>query len=124
LVIIDTSIWVPALRAKDAPEKQQVAALVRTGEAAIVGVVLVEVMRGARNLPDYEELNEQLRAAYFIDDSEESWLRSARLMFELKLRGETIPLPDAIIAAQALEGDHSLLAKDVHFERVPGLKLA
>jgi predicted nucleic acid-binding protein len=124
LVIIDTSIWVPALRAKDAPEKRQVAALVRTGEAAIVGVVLVEVMRGARNLTDYEELNEQLRAAYFIDDSEESWLRSARLMLELKLRGETIPLPDAIIAAQALEGDHSLLAKDVHFERVPGLKLA
>jgi predicted nucleic acid-binding protein len=124
LVIIDTSIWVPALRTKDAPEKRQIAALVRSGEAAIVGIILVEVLRGARSLKDYEELNEQLHAAYLVPDSEGGWLRSARLMVELKQRGETIPLPDAIIAAQAMEGDHSLLANDVHFERVPGLKLA
>jgi predicted nucleic acid-binding protein len=124
LVIIDTSIWVPALRTKDAPEKQKIAALVRSGEAAIVGIILVEVLRGARSLEDYEELNEQLHAAYFVPDSEGSWLRSARLIVELKQRGETIPLPDAIIAAQALEGFHSVLANDVHFERVPGLKLA
>ena len=123
MVIIDTSIWVPALRDKNSREQATVSRLVRSGGAATVGVVLLEVLRGARTSADFEELNYQLHAAEFIDVSEASWIKAAGLMLELKLRGETIPLPDAIIAGQALEGDHQVWTSDEHFKRVPGLRL-
>jgi predicted nucleic acid-binding protein len=123
VVIIDSSVWIPALEVKGSEESAAVARLVSAGEAAIVGVVLVEVLRGARTQPRLDELHDQLLAANFIEDTEADWYRAAQISLALKERGQTIPLPDAIIAAQALAGDHDLFSYDEHFQRVPGLRL-
>ena len=123
MVIIDTSVWIPALRNRASTERTDVAKLVETGEAAIVGMVMTELLRGARNQAAFEELNDQLQAASYVGDEKESWALAAQLLVDLKLRGETIPLPDAVIAAQALLGEHAVFTHDEHFQRIPGLKL-
>ena len=123
MIIIDTSIWIPALRNRISAEKAEVERLILEEAAAVVGIVLAEVLRGARDRPHLYELYDQMRGAFLIEDDEDSWLRAAELLLELKLRGEVIPLPDAIIAAQALLGDHTVYTADPHFARVAGLRL-
>jgi predicted nucleic acid-binding protein len=123
LVIIDTSIWIQAYRVKDSPERREVMNLVSSGESAIVGIVLAEVLRGARNEREFEEMSEELLAAEFIDEDLESWQLTSRLLVELKLQGTTIPLADALIGAQALQGGHAVYTLDNHFQRIPRLRL-
>ena len=123
MIIIDTSIWIPALRNRTSPEKAEVERLIFEDAAAVVGIVLVEVLRGARDRSHFDELYDQMRGAFLIEDDEGSWLRAAELLLDLKLRGEVIPLPDAIIAAQALLGSHAVYTADPHFGRIAGLRL-
>jgi len=123
VVIIDTSIWIPALGARDSPEMREVEALVEADEAALVGIILAEVLRGSRSTDHLERLRRDMAGAEFIGDDEESWLLASRIMLDLKLRGQTIPLPDAMIAAQALQGSHAVYSHDEHFRRIPGLRL-
>ena len=123
MIIIDTSIWIPALRNRTSPEKAEVQRLILEDAAAAVGIVLVEVLRGARDRSHFDELYDQMRGALLIEDDEGSWLRAAELLLDLKLRGEVIPLPDAMIAAQALLGGHAVYTADPHFARIAGLRL-
>src|SRR6266496_5318275 len=92
VIIIDTSIWIPALRNRISAEKAEVERLILEEAAAVVGIVLAEVLRGARDRPHLYELYDQMRGAFLIEDDEDSWLRAAELLLELKLRGEVIPV--------------------------------
>jgi predicted nucleic acid-binding protein len=84
---------------------------------------MVEILRGARSREDYERLRRHLEGATFLGTSRASWLRASELLLHLKLRGEVIPLADAIIAGQALQEGHVVFSTDGHFERVDGLEL-
>lgn len=123
MVIVDTSIWVTALGRRDSEEKRAVGSLIQKGEAALVGIVLVEILRGARNQSDFDRLRRLLLGAALLETSESCWFRAAGILLDLKLRGEVIPAADAIIAGQALEDGHSVYTIDRHFQRVSGLPL-
>jgi len=47
----------------------------------------------------------------------------ARVYFDLEQRGTMIPINDIWIAALAIEARLPILARDEHFERVPGLSV-
>jgi predicted nucleic acid-binding protein len=102
---------------------REVASLLSRGEGAIIGTVLVEVLRGARNHTEYAELRRKLSGAYFLDDSEATWSLASELLLDLRLRGEMIPVADAIIAAHSLQNGHSVYSTDRHFQRINGLQL-
>ena len=123
MVIIDTSIWIPAYGKKPSPVKAVVRELVRSGEAAITGLIMAEVLRGARSDRDFDEMTDELLGAEYLEDDYDTWISAARILYELKTRGEVIPLPDAVIAAHALQGNHSVYTTDGHFQRVNGLQL-
>lgn len=123
MVIIDTSVWIPCLEMARSPESLEVGRLVSSGQAAIVGIVMTEVLRGARTLERLGELHDQLLAATFLEAEERHWRLAGEILLDLRLKGQTIPLADAIIAAQAIEGEHLVYSLDAHFTRVPGLQL-
>lgn len=50
-------------------------------------------------------------------------LTYAKLYRELELRGSLIPVNDIWIAATCLEAQLPIVARDAHFNRVPGLKV-
>jgi predicted nucleic acid-binding protein len=122
-VIIDTSVWIPALQQGNAAEKQEVDRLLAEDDAAMVGVVLVEILRGARSESDFLRYRARLDAIPMVESTAETWVLAGRLMFDLARQGQSIPLNDAIIAAHALVASYELFTRDEHFRRVPGLQL-
>lgn len=123
MVIIDTSVWVRALRLPASAEKAEVDSLIASDDAAIVGTIIMELLRGARTSDDLHRLERQLDALPFLDTTKVTWMRAGELLARLDGGGRAIPLPDAVIAAHALQGEHSLYTLDDHFRRVPGLRL-
>lgn len=122
-VIVDTSVWVQAFRAPNSVEKEEVERLIRSGQAVMVGIVGAELLRGARDDRELETLEGRLGALPFLEVSKKTWQEAGRLLFHLRRQGLSVPLPDAIIAALALEGGYQVYTLDEHFRRVPGLRL-
>jgi predicted nucleic acid-binding protein len=122
LVIVDTDILVTAYNRKRSPERAELTRLIDAGEAATTGVILAEVLRGARSDTEYDEMIEELLAMPYIDGGQQAWLAAARILYDLKRAGQIIPLADAIIAAEALLSGSTVYGHDEHFRRVPGLR--
>jgi predicted nucleic acid-binding protein len=123
LVIVDTDILITAYKVKGSPERGELTRLVDAGEAATIGLILAEVLRGARSDSEFEEMNEELLAMHYVDGGQEAWLAAARILYDLKRIGQIIPLADAIIAAEALLSESAIYGHDEHFRRVPGLRI-
>jgi predicted nucleic acid-binding protein len=123
VVIIDSDILITAYKQRNSPERAEVSRLVEVNEAATVGIVLAEVLRGARAEAEFEEMTEELLAMRYIDGGRPAWLLASRILFDLKRAGNVIPLPDAIIAAEALLSDSEVYGHDEHFRRIQGLRL-
>jgi predicted nucleic acid-binding protein len=123
VVIVDTSAWVEYFRDRLSPIGEEVARLVISRQALMVGVVYAEILRGARNQQEFQRLIEDFRAVDFAVSDRMVWERAGEVLFELKRIGSMIPFADAVIAAHALVGNHAVFSGDHHFQRVPGLKL-
>ena len=121
MVIIDTSIWIEAYKKRSSEAAVEVARLVGNDQAAIVGISLTEVLRGARDKQEFEEMTLELLAADYLPDDLENWILASEILIDLQRQGQVIPLPDALIAAQAIRGPHTVYSSDEHFRRVPGL---
>lgn len=123
MVIIDSDILITAYNLRRSPEQAEVRRLVETNEAATVGVVLAEVLRGARHETEFEEMSDELLAMHYVNAGRPAWLLASRILFDLKRAGNIIPMPDAIIAAEALLSDSEVYGHDEHFTRIQGLRL-
>jgi predicted nucleic acid-binding protein len=114
-VLIDTSVWIQALR-KDPP--QPLADLVRRaileGRTATTGMVMLELLSGARTGRHYQELTDELRALRYLS-AEGAWPEACRLSFRLRRHGVTVPSADILIAAVAVVHGCVLLHADDHF---------
>jgi len=116
-------VWIDYLRNGRSPLADVVERLIDTGELALIGIVFAELLRGTRAESDRLRLEEQLQGAPFVEMSLATWRRAGVLWSGLDSQGQVIPLSDILIGALALEGDHEVLTRDKHFERIPGLRL-
>jgi len=89
----------------------------------MVGMVLAEILQGAKSLEQMEAIRSRLVALPFLETTRSAWLKAAAFSVTLRNEGRTTPLTDLIIAAQALESDHEVFTLDGHFSRVQGLSL-
>ena len=89
----------------------------------MVGVVYAELLRGARDETQFRALEEQLDALPFLEMTTATWRDTGRILGDLRRRGSAISLPDAAIAALALEQGLQVYTRDDHFQRIPGLEL-
>ena len=123
MIVADTSAWVQFLRRPDSPEGREMRSLIRQGQVALTGVVVAEVIQGARDEGHREELMDLLSALPFLQASYATWARAGLLSFRLRQAGQRLPLTDVAVAAVALEHDCPIFTLDDHFQRVPGLRL-
>jgi predicted nucleic acid-binding protein len=124
MVIVDTNVWLDFFRDASSATGESLDRLIKAGEAALVGVVLAELARGARDEDQRRSLHRSLGGVPYLEISRSAWLRAGRIAEDLDRRGIPIPLPDIFIAATAIEGGHQVLTRDTkHFERISGLKL-
>jgi len=123
IFLVDTSVWIGYFspRAQTAALGtlwDRVGGLVSSAAAAVTGMVRLEVLGGARDERDYERLAEALLAMPSLAMGEEPWDDAARMAFQLRRRGLTVPFPDALIAAVAIREGAVLLHRDRHFDTI------
>ena len=121
MVIVDTSAWIPFFNRPESTEKQVIEELIDQGDAAIVGVVLAELLQGCRSREEREELQEALLALPYLGVSQATWIAAGEISAGLLRKGITLPLTDLVIAAAAIEHHCSVYSLDAHFQKIPSL---
>ena len=117
--LIDTSLWIEALDRSGARDARSVVrAVVEPGLALVNGLIMAELLRGARDRSDFERLELLLGATTSLVLDRPAWERAARLGYDLRRAGVNVPTVDLAIAASAMEAGVTLLHMDAHFELI------
>lgn len=127
MVLIDTSVWLFALKKNFNPViKERVDLMLIESDVAINGMIKLELLGGAKTEQEYNRLKNRLDALHYIEASQTLWDASSKLAFDLKRKGITLPYSDIFIAASALQENAVLLHADSHFDDIAkhaGLKV-
>jgi len=116
-VLIDTSVWILALRKSPTPTiKDEVAHLLAENRVAISPMIRLELLGGTRSSSEFNRLKSRLSALHEIPADEENWELATRLSFKLRQQGRVVPYTDVIIAAASMRGGCLLLHADRHFD--------
>jgi len=120
MIVVDSSVWIGVFRGADRRAVSSLNRIMTMEEAdtIIVGdIVLVEVLRGARDDRHAEWIERRLRKftiERMLDDR--SAVRVAANYRELRRLGVTVPTVDLIIATFCVERGYSLLHDDGDFD--------
>jgi len=118
-VIIDTSGWIESFKREgDEKLKELVKRLIIQAEVLLPGIIRAEILRGAKNLKEYERLSDLLEGLTYLPAEEGFWERLAKFSFELFKKGIVVPLTDTYIALLAIESNVPIVHKDRHFDLI------
>ncbi len=121
-VLLDTSVWIDALRGKT----PQIVALTRTllndDRILTCGPVMFEIKRGIRP-SERKKILPLFDALIRLSVGETIWDAAGDLDASLRKKGITIPPMDIIIAQICLHHKVFLFTLDEHFHSVPRLKV-
>jgi len=118
-VLVDTSAWILALKKNPVARAVSVIDnLLAGGRIAIIPVIRLELLGGARSAAEFQRLESRLSALYQLTLDKAEWDESAGLAFKLRRTGMTVPYIDIIIAATAMLNGLSLIHADKHFDLI------
>jgi hypothetical protein len=116
MFLIDSSAWIEYLRRGGSQRvKARVRDVLQREEGVCCGVVIVELLRGARTEKDYHSLRESLSALPQLPINDDVIERAAEWGFLLDRRGSVVPTTDLLIAASAYK-KACVLHTDTDFE--------
>ncbi|MBI4332348.1 MAG: PIN domain-containing protein [Chloroflexi bacterium] len=119
LILADTSAWLMALGRLAVPGVvQRLRELIRQNRLATTPIVGLELLGGARSETEFQQLRDQLDGLHLLPINEPEWAEAARLAFELRRKGKTVPHAHTIIAAVAKRAGVTLLHADHHFDLI------
>jgi predicted nucleic acid-binding protein len=125
MFLIDSSAWIEYLRPKGSQKvKQKVREILQREEAVCCGIIVVEILRGAKNERGFESLNDSLRALPQIPIDDPVVERASQWGFLLDRKGKSVSTTDLIIASAAykkarlihMDSDFELLSTEVDLE--------
>ena len=114
-VLVDTSAWIEFFR-KKAPYHKAIIELIDSRRICCTGIVLAELIQGAKSQKELDVLKEFLYVFDFLHDSTEMWKKAGELSFLLRQKGETVGLADCYISVVASSNNVKLLTLDKHFD--------
>ena len=116
-LLADTSAWIARFQSTGHERlKQRLKEALEQDVLVMSGMVLCELLQGARSQAEYRNLHRRLQALHYLITPEETWQKAARLSFELRKKGIVVPTTDLLIAQTALDHGCSLLHCDKHFD--------
>ena len=119
LYLVDTSVWIFALRRTPVPAIVEILGeLLRQDMVAICPLIELELLGGAANPAEFSRLQNRLLGLHRLEIGHDDWESAARLAFDLRRRGVTVPLTDVLLAALALRVDATLLNVDHDFDNI------
>jgi predicted nucleic acid-binding protein len=121
VILVDTSAWVEFLRGTGSSADGAVGHLLeKQSELATTEVVMMEVLAGARDAGDREQLRRLLARCEFVPtDSPGDYEVAADLYRVCRAAGETVrSLTDCLIGAIAIRADLQVLDVDSDFAAI------
>ncbi len=122
-ILVDTSAWIEYFNKPDSKTGKTVEYILRNSRAVLAGIVLTEILQGAKIKTEFDAILESMLALSLVEASLSTWIEAGRISFALRKKGITIPTTDLIIASLALENNCSILTLDPHFQKIPGVKI-
>jgi predicted nucleic acid-binding protein len=114
-VLVDTSVWIEFFR-KNEPCFSIVTRLIDDEQLFCCGIILAELMQGAKSDKELAVLDDFSRVFPFITESTQLWATAGKLAFQLRRRGITIGLSDCYIATAAASVGAQVATLDNHFQ--------
>jgi predicted nucleic acid-binding protein len=121
VILVDSSAWIEFQRATGSPADRRLIAAIEADEAlATTGLVLLEILAGARDERHARELRRLLDRCRFVSLEEPSDLEAAASLYRTCRRaGTTIRrFPDCLIAVVAIRVHAELLHQDADFDAI------
>lgn len=114
-VLLDTSVWIEFFRKRE-PYHDIVTRLIDDEQITCCGIILAELMQGAKSEKELTVLDDFLQVFNFIPGTPELWAAAGKLSFQLRRTGVTIGLSDCYIAVAASSERVQVATLDSHFE--------
>ena len=112
---IDSSVWIPYFREGKSAYGELIDELVEDNRVHINGVVIAELLIGARSPAEVDRLSSALAGLKLIPSSRASFESAGRNGYELRKKGVSVPLTDVIIATDCIEHGLVLIESDKHY---------
>jgi predicted nucleic acid-binding protein len=122
VIVVDTSVWVAALRRGQSREAEVLRALLDADEAALAAPVRVELLSGASNA-DRPVLRRALSALPVLYPSTDTWALIDSWIDRAGRKGNRFGLGDLLIGALASEVGALIWSLEADFERMEHLGL-
>ena len=117
LYLIDTSVWIFALRKKFDPKiKSYVEKWLDEDKIIINPIIKIELLSGTKTKKEFAKLKMRLDALPEIAIGQNIWEETQKVAFEMRKKGLSIPLVDTIIFSCAKSMDCTLVHMDRHFD--------
>lgn len=125
MFLIDSSAWIEYLRPNGSQKvKERIRGILQKEEAFSCGIIVVEILRGARNEKDFQVLKDSLVSLPQIPIDYTVIERASRWGFMLDRKGKVASTTDLIIAAAAykhacllhIDSDFEMMASAIDLE--------
>ena len=114
-ILVDSSVWIEFFR-KNEPYHGIVSRLMDDEQIVCCGVILAELMQGAKSDKELAVLEDFLQIFTFIHETPELWAAAGKLSHKLRRKGVTVGLSDCFIAVAAASANVSLATLESHFD--------
>ena len=115
--LVDTSVWILALRKDFLPvAKNRLAYLLKENAIIISGMIKLELLGGTKEEKEFQRLKIRLDALPAVETNTALWERAYDVAYGLRRKGLTVPYTDILIAASALTADATIIHADSHFD--------
>jgi predicted nucleic acid-binding protein len=129
VVLVDSSVWIDLLRARETAATRALREILAKDEAALAPVIYQEILQGAASVDRLAKLRTYFRTLPFLLPAHpiETYEAAAELYARCRLKGITPRSPhDCLVARIAVEHGATLLHDDRDFEQLarvePALK--
>lgn len=122
MIVVDTSVWVTALRHAASAQAKVLQQLIDKDEVALAVPVRTELLSGASRI-DRPRLKRALSALPLLYPTDDTWATIDRWVALAGDAGERFGLGDLLIGALAAEHQALLWSLDADFARMERLKL-
>ncbi len=115
MMIVDTSAWVDYFRGARSIFSELVDRALETAEASVTGLIVTEIVQGARNEREYGIIERLFQKVTTYYETSDIWFEAGRLSLKLSRLGANIKTVDMVIASMAIRHQLPLLTKDKDF---------